>query len=197
MKPRFAVATILFAILLVFANTNIAQAQWPAISSGYAVTTDWHGEDVLIGESVTATAGTTDSNVTQVEFRWLDPGGNVEFGGGIFVDVFGPYTTPDVPPNVPQEVIDWAVDHPGVDVWYANNIQTPEILGDWGVQALFHAGSGNIKGQDSTIVAIRASSMNTVPEVPFGTIAMSLSMFVILGVFTIKRKRSLSIRIPT
>lgn len=196
MKLRFAVATILFASLLVFANTNIAQAQWSAINSGYAVTTNWHGQEVPLGEEVTAWAGTTRSEVKKVEFLWRAPDEEtVVFHDWIYID--GPYTTPTVPDGVPQEIIDWANENPGIDVYYANNTQTPDVLGDWGVQALFHAGSGKIKGQDSTIVAIRASSTHTVPEVPFGTIAISLSMFVILGIFTIKRKRSLSIGVPT
>ena len=196
MKLRFTVAAILFATVLVFANTNIAQAQWPAISSGYAVTTNWHGQEVPLGESVTAWAGTTHSEVENVEFLWIAPDEETVVWDP-WIEVFGPYTTPAVPDGVPQEIIDWAEDHLGVDIWYAQNTQTPDVLGDWGVQALFHAGSGKIKGQDSTIVAIRASSINAVPEVPFGTIAISLSMFVILGVFAIKRKRGLSLEVPT
>lgn len=196
MKLRLSIAVVLFASLLVFANTNICQAQWSAINSGYAVTTNWHGQDVPLGESVTAWAGTTHSEVQKVQFRWIAPDEETVVWDP-WIEVFGPYTTPAVPDGVPQEIIDWAEDHLGVDILYAQNTQTPDLLGDWGVQALFHAGSGKIKGEDSTIVAIRASSMNTVPEVPFGTIAISLSMFVILGVFAIKRKRSLSIGIPT
>ena len=192
MKLRFAVATMLFATLLVFANTNIAQAQWPAISSGYAVTTNWHGEDVLIGESVTAFAGTTDSNVTQVEFRWLDPDGNPIWEGDLTtVDVFGPYTTPEVPDGVPQKIIDWANDNPGVTIWYANDTRTPDVLGDWGVQAFFFDTTDpekSLRGKNSDIIAIRATSINVVPEVPFGTIVILLSMFGALGVFAIKRK---------
>lgn len=190
MKLRFAICAILFGSLLIFASTSIAYAQWDAISSGYALTTDWHGQDGPIGQSVTATAGTTDNVVKAVEFRWLDPSGNVVWNPDI--PVFGPYTTPDVPDNVtlPQEVIDWANDNPGVSVWYAQNTQIPNVLGDWAVQAIFHNPGKVMRGKNCDMVCMRAPSLHVIPEVPFGTIAILLSMFGALGVFAIKRKRS-------
>jgi len=189
MKLRFAVAAILFTILLILASANIAQAQWPALASGYAVTTNWHGKDVPIGQSVTAWAGTTDSAVKTVEFKWLDPSGNVVIIPPPRVSVFGPYTTPNHPSNVPQEIVDWSNKYPGVTVWYANNTQTLNILGDWGVQAIFHDSGKIMKGKNSDIVRIRATSFNVVPEVPFGTIVILLSMFGALGIFAVKRKQ--------
>ena len=140
---------------------------------------------------MTATAGTTDSEVKKVEFRWLDPDGNLVWD--VNVTVFGPYTTPDVPDNItlPPEIIEWAEENQGIDIWYAQNTQIPDVLGDWGVQAIFHD-SGKIQGKNSDIVAIRATSFNVVPEVPFGTIVILLSMFGALGVFAIKRKHHLS-----
>jgi len=191
MKLRFAVATILFASLLIFANANIAQAQWPAISSGYAVTTNWHGEDIPIGALVTAWAGTTDGEVEKVEFRWLDPDGNPIWED--LVNVSDPYTTPNVPNGVPQEIIDWANDNHDVTIWYANYTRTPDILGDWGVQANFYDLTNpakSLRGRNSDIIAIRATSFHSIPEVPFGTIVILLSMFGALSIFAIKRKHS-------
>ena len=193
MKLRLAVASILFATLLAFASTNIAKAQWPALSSGYAVTTNWHGADVPLGEDVTAIAGTTDSQVHHVEFRWLHPLGEEIWS--VNVTVFGPYTTPDVPSDVPQEIAYWAEDNPGIDILYANNTQTPEDLGDWGVQALFHDPTDpakSLRGENSDIIAIRATSFNVVPEVPFGTIVISLSMFGTLSAFILKKRHSMN-----
>jgi len=61
MKPRFSMIAVLLASLFLFASVSIAYAQWAAIKdSGYAVTTNWHGVDVPIGQDVIATAGTTD-----------------------------------------------------------------------------------------------------------------------------------------
>jgi len=207
MKLRFTVVAMLFASLLVLASVNIAQAQWDALSSGYAVTTDKHGQIVIIGQSVTAWAGTNDTTVDEVEFRWLDPAGNLAIDPQ-FVGVFGPYKTPGVPPpedlppgvSVPEEIVEWAGlrdgsgdpgHFPEVDIFYAINKQIPNIIGDWGVQAIFHDGDGavhHIRGKNSDIVAIRATSFNVVPEVPFGTIAILLSWFGILGVFALGKK---------
>jgi hypothetical protein len=199
MKHRFTVAAILLAFLLVIGSANIAQAQWDALSSGYAVTTNWHGEDVPIGQSITAWAGTTDSLADGVEFRWLDPSGNLAVipAPRVLVSVLGPYVTPSVPSGAPQEIVDWAIKYPGQTVWYATNTQGPDvlnILGDWGVQANFYDSDNPVKtlrGRNSDIIKIRATSFNVVPEVPFGTIVILLSMFGALGVFATKKKHNL------
>jgi len=191
MKLRFVAAVILFVGLLIVVNANVAHAQWSAISSGYAVTTDWHGEDTPIGTPVTATAGTTDMSVDKVEFRWLDPDGDVETTQQ--VSVIGPYKTPVVPDEVPQEIIDWANENPGINVFYAQDTQTPNEVGDWAAQVHFIDTDENpksLRGRNSDIIAIRATSFNTVPEVPFGTIAILLSMLGALGTFAIRRKGS-------
>lgn len=191
MKLRFAAFVTLFIGLLILVNANVAHAQWSAISSGYAVTTDWHGKDTPIWELVTATAGTTDMNVDKVEFRWLDSDGNVRESQEVLV--MGPYKTPAVPDDVPQEIIDWADDHPGVDILYAQatHTDTPREVGDWAVQTNFIDTDENpksLRGRNSDIIAIRATSFNAVPEVPFGTIAILLSMFGALGIFAMKRR---------
>lgn len=186
MKLQFIVASIFLAALIVISSANLAQAQWSALDSGYGVTTNYHGVDVDIGQSVTATAGTTDNRVRNIEFRWLDPGGNPSWD--VTVPVFGPFTTPNVPPNVPQEIINWANGHPGVVVWYAQNTQTPNVVGDWGMQAIYHD-SGRIRGRNSDTIAIRATSFNVVPEVPMGTMVILSSMLGALGVFALKRKK--------
>jgi len=183
MKLQFLVVAMLFAILLVFANINIAQAQWSAITSGYAVTTNWHGEDVPLGQLVTATAGTTDPSVKSVEFRWLYPNGTEAWNVRNFTLLTSPYP----PPNVPQEVINY---QNSSTIWYTQNAQTPDEVGNWTVQTIFHD-TGRIRGQYSDIVRIRATSFFAIPEVPFGTVAILLSTFAVLGVYLIKRKRFL------
>jgi len=97
----------LFALLIlgltVLACTDIVKAQWSAIkNSDYAVTTNWHGTDVPIGQVVVATAGTTDLAVTHVVFIWRDPSNNTVWVDNVTVSEL---TTPTVPENVPDEVI--------------------------------------------------------------------------------------------
>ncbi|MEA2089939.1 MAG: hypothetical protein U9O89_04175, partial [Thermoproteota archaeon] len=139
------------------------------------------------GQTVTAWAGTTNSEVEKVEFKWMDPDENVIFDEN--VTVFGPYTTPDVPPNAPQQIINWANDNPEVTIYYANNTQIPDEIGDWGVQVFFYAPGGHLRGQESDIIKIRASSINVTPEIPvLGTAGATLAMLLSLG-FLLKRKK--------
>lgn len=187
MKSRFSIVAILAVCVFLLVSVNVAQAQWAAIKvSGYAVTTNWHGIDVPVPSSVVVTAGTTDLSVTSVEFIWREP---PDGNGPIAFDEEVPTSTlitPAVPPNVPNEVIKWATDNPGITYKYAQSTHPIDVVGDWGVQALFKDGI-NIKGR--ALSAIRATSFNAVPEVPFGTVLILSSMFGALGVLIIKRKR--------
>lgn len=190
MKLRFIVASMLLAGLIIISSANLVRAQWDALGSGYAVTTNRHGVDVPIGASVTAWAGTNDTQVQTVEFRWLRPDGSVF--GNPNVPVFGPFVTPAVPAGVPQEIVDWANRYPGFSVLYASNTQTPDALGDWGVQAFFHDPTNSVRslrGRNSDIIAIRATSFNAVPEMPLGTMVILLSMFGALSVFALRKKK--------
>lgn len=189
MRLRLFVVPILVGILPIIAGVSLVHAQWPPIrNTGYAITTNWHGEDVPLGESVTVWAGTTHSSVTAVEFKWHDPAGNLVEGFGGEFTVFGPYDTPEVPPGVPQEIIDWAEKYPGYTIWYASNTEIPDVLGDWGIQAFFHD-SGNIQGKGSTIVAIRSTSGNFIPEAPLGTIAIVLTIIAGYSFIAIRKRK--------
>jgi hypothetical protein len=120
-------------------NSKYSQAQWSAISSGYAVTTNFHGIDVPVGQPVWAIAGTTDSSITEIIFSWLDPDGNpvetepVENTG--FVTI--------CPSDAPQEVKDWTAANDDATVWYASSeLFAPSQVGDWTVKATFIGATG-------------------------------------------------------
>jgi len=169
------------AIFLTFAVvSNVLAFDWSGtpINSGYAVTTDKHGMEVPLGTPVTAWAGTTDLSITEVKFRWLYPNGS-EF------DIVSVYW--DDP------------DHTSVDEWEGqpvrqfNNTIIPNVVGDWGVQAIFYnstggPGRGPVPTQPYK-VAIRARSFFAIPEVAIGTIAILISMFGALGFFAVRKKR--------
>jgi len=67
---------------------------------------------------------------------------------------------------------------------------TPNIIGDWGVQAIFHGPNGEpVPGLDITDkVAIRATSFFHVPEFQIvGTVGSLLSMLAGLGYYMIRK----------
>lgn len=161
-------------------------AQWPAITTGYAVTTNWHGIDVPAGQEVIVTAGTTDPNVKTINFTWKTPGGVTVWSE--IVPVIGPLVAPDVPPyKVPQEVVDWANNNHGVTYWYAQSSHTPTEAGDWGVQARF-LGTVRVRGNSQVDFVVRATSFNLVPETPWGPIAISATFLGALGLFVFRKK---------
>jgi hypothetical protein len=172
----------LSALLLL--GVCVVLAQWNALSSGYAVTTDWHGREVPIHVYVTAWAGTTKGDSKWVEFKWIDPNGNLRRTEvKTLSDIYDLYETPNVPPGVPKEIEDWAKDNPGVKVWYAYDTYALDVVGEWTVKAVFPQGSVDVKQ--------RATSLYAVPEVILGSLA---AMFGALGLVAIKRRRNIPIR---
>jgi len=167
---------LIVAIPLVHADFDWS-APYNSLSSGYRVTTDRHGEEVVIGEAVTAWAGTTNLDIDEVKFRWMDPD-----GGETIVNVTS-YTMGE-----------WE----GQPVKEFSNTTWPFVEGDWGVQGVFYDhenpgnGIGPIPAQPYP-VQIRARSFFSVPEVPIGTIIVVVAMFGALGLFALKR-RSASIK---
>lgn len=190
MKRYVIVALIALAGLLVLTATNVANAQyarWSAIKeTGYAVTSNWQGIDVPLGAEVVATAGTTDLTIENITFRWHDPADNTVWEETIAVS--GPLVTPNVPSNIPPEVQEWADDNPGVNYLYAQSARTPNIVGDWGVQAFFIGPAGKTKAGLDYVVQIRATSFNVIPEIPIiGTAGAAIAMLAGLGVFMKRR----------
>jgi len=166
-----------------------AQAQWNALHSGFGITTDYHGADPIPpGTAVTAKAGFIPDKfdppieVEYIQFIWHNSTDGVEFD----VDVY--------PSDSPTG--DWLTE-PWTDksgttwtVYYLNNTQYPMTFGDWGVQAVFRGEGGRVQGlnEDTPAFAIRATSFETIPEVPLGTITAVLAM-VVAGTLFVAKKR--------
>ena len=184
MKSKILLAAFIALAISALAVGTVF-AQWPAITTGYAVTTNWHGTDVPGGQEVIVTAGTTDANVKTINFTWKTPGGVIVWSE--IIPVSGPLVTPAVPGNVPQEVVDWANNNHGVTYWYAQSSHTPTEAGDWGVQARF-LGTVRVRGNSQVDFVVRATSFNLVPETPWGPIAISATLLGALGLFVFRKK---------
>jgi len=172
--------------MLFVASVN---APWATLSSGYAIWTDYHGIDVPVGTEVTATAGTTEypsssahdkfPNVTAVRFRWMPPEGS-----GL-PDIFTPSRS-DPPMPLTWDGTTYYDEWP---VYTANDAQTADALGDWGVQAWFYDSDGHLKNETG-IEKIRAVSFNTIPDIPVaGTAGAAAVMLLGLGLFLYKKKK--------
>ena len=179
------ISAVTFLVLISVTLLPSANAQWSAIKSGYAITTNWHGQDVPVGAPITAWAGTTNENVYQIRFLWLDPEENIRYDATVTKDDIVNYTTPDYPTGAPDEIIEWAEKNPNIEIWYANNAQTPDSVGEWTVKAWFYSPEGHL--MNSTVTKIRATSFNTIPYVPIGTVAIVLLILAAFTTFTTRR----------
>lgn len=146
-----------------------------ALNTGYAITRwPWDGGELYPGMDATVRAATTEPphpESTQVVFRWIRPDGSHWDVG---------------PKDLTASVDTWD----GDKIWDAYDTQTLDMVGNWGVQALFLGEDGKIKGPYQTpIVEIKAISWHVIPETHFGTIATLLCMLGILGAFTITRSQ--------
>lgn len=183
MKTKLIILTPLLFILLI----AIVKAPWASLSSGYAIWTNYHGEDIPVGTEVTATAGTTEHpnssrhndfpNVTAVRFVWMPPDGSGD-------DIYNPPLGQD-PINLTW---DGETTYEGWPVYTANDTQTLDLLGDWGVQAWFY-NEGHLKSETG-VTKIRAVSVNTVPTIPVvGTAGAIAVMLLTLGLFWHKKRK--------
>jgi len=168
MKATFTVLTLVLLCLFI---ASVSANSWSAINSGYAVTTDYQGKEVLPGTLVTATAGTTDTDVTHVTFIWKYPNETVA------------YIDPDVP--VWFNGTEWK----GKIIYYAQSQHIPDVIGDWGIQAFFIGEGGTPKAGIEDVIMIRATSFNVIPDLPIvGTAGALTAMLLGLGLFLKKRK---------
>ena len=187
LKYKISLAVALLVCILLI-SVSVVNAPWSTLETGYAITSNYHGVDVLLGNPVTVTAGTLDSNVVRITFRWHFPNESIarEF------TVSSLLTSPYPPPNVPQEVIDY---ENSTTIWYAQDSMVPDVLGDWGVQAFFQDSEGKDRAGLEDVIKIKATSFNAVPEVPFGTLAILAAMFGAIAIFAVRKKRVLHLPI--
>jgi hypothetical protein len=152
---------LISAAIVLFIASYIALAN---ATSNYTVTSNYHGIDTPPGTTITVTAATTDTSVETVMFRWRDASGTLQL----------------------EEVV--SVSKESASMLTAEDFYAPDSIGDWGVQALFIGADGKTKQQVDDVIAIRATSLNVIPEIPIiGTIGASITMVAGLT-YEIKRK---------
>jgi len=186
MKNKALFPAILVMISCILA-ANVASAVGPIwtpgrLNSGYGITTDYHGIDVPVGTPVTAYAATTKNVPGEVKYVciiWLEPGGSVARNTG--------------PLPLEDSGTKWTDDK---EIYWATDTFIPNIVGDWGVQAIFYnltLGKITCEPPHNEKEAIRATSFLSVPEVPLGTITATLVMMGTLVLLAVKNKSNLKI----
>jgi hypothetical protein len=184
-------STVIVSLLL----CSVVHASWSTLETGYAVTSNWEGIQIQSGTPVTLTAGTLDSTVTSVTFRWVGP---PDGSGDCLLDETVPVYT--------NGTIGHWENGTAAEIRYAES--TYEISqGLWNVQIIFSNAEGdsnlvlgNSEGNDNTVERnywLGAKdyyydydeSFFHVPEIALGTIGASVAMAAALGLFMIKKKR--------
>jgi hypothetical protein len=171
-----ALTGMLLSLIGLLILVNVAYAPWSTLGTGYAITSNYHGVQVPSGVPVTVTAGTLDPAVTQVTFRWHMPNGTTRWD--VTVPVYTNGTTGQ-----------WNNGTTAL-IRYAQDTQTPDVAGNWGVQAFFRDSTGTDRADLTNVIAIKATSFNTIPEIPIiGTAGAAVAMLLGLGFFMTKRRK--------
>jgi len=174
----------LSVILITFAFatsilTSIAYAQ-SSLKSGYRITTDHHGEDVAIGETVTAWADTTDNTTEKVIFIWI--WNDTEVKRNVTINTYIIWYTGEggwpEEPGLPN----------GTEVRRFTDIYQPDELGEWAVKAKFLNSYGQTLASDQDSFPVRATSFNVIPYTPLGTISIILLMICAFSIFITRKK---------
>lgn len=173
MKHKIILTLIFLSSFLIF--INLVYAPWSTLGTGYAITSNYHGIDVFPGTPITVTAGTLDQSVTQVTFRWHMPNDTARWE----------VTVPVSPNGTTGQWNNGST----VPILYAQDTQVPDVIGDWGVQAFFQDSTGREKSGVDDVVKIRATSFNTIPEIPIiGTAGSIIAMLLGFKFFVTKKK---------
>jgi len=174
----------LFGLLALMAMSTVVQADpWSAIDSGYAVSTNYHGEETPVPPDppLMARVGVLLENfalLDYVEVHLRDPSDDV-------VDIVVVPASAFVPGLSPK----------GADIMEAwSDPLEPEegtwLIGHYSVKAYFYAVEGAAEPELANcedLEAMRATTVMTIPEVPIGTLTVLLAMIAGLAIFARKR----------
>ena len=182
-------STVLVSILM----CSLVYASWSTLETGYAVTSNMKGTPVA-GNPVTITAGTLESTVETITFRWFAPPNGA---GEILLDETVPIYTNGTTGQ-------WT-NGTEAEIRYAQS--TYKVYqGEWKVEVIFHTYEGEITaeitinvedtagyslvGTDTDATFDNHNETNfVIPELPIGTIGATVAMAAALGLFAIKKKR--------
>lgn len=169
----------LLVVLTLIATPAIVQADpWSAVDSGYAVTTNYHGVEVLpppdpplMAKVGVLTEKFESLGVYEVRVDLRDPDGNV-----VDSDTVTSFSDGTSPKGAPIKY-----------AWTDALAPATWMVGDYSVKAYFYAEDGKEIAHTEDLTAMRATTVMVVPEVPIGTLTTLLTMLAGLAIFARKR----------
>ena len=180
---RLGLVALLVVLTLIVTSTIVQADPWSAIVSGYAVTTNHHGEEVLIPPvpPLRARVGvlaenlydpSSEAGVYEVRVDLRDPDGNVVDSDTVSWTQFSDATYKGKPIK---------------GAWTGDLVPGVWVVGHYSVKAYFFDKYGKELAQMDDLTAMRATTVMVVPEVPIGTLTILLTMLASLAIFARKR----------
>jgi hypothetical protein len=173
-------STLLVSILI----SSLVYASWSTLGTGYAVTSNIVDGTTVAGNPVVIIAGTLDSSVEEVTFRWFAPPNGS--GDCLLDETVSVYTD--------GTMGQWN-NGTEAEIRYAQS--TYKVYeGEWSVVVIFHSSEEivaektfSIDVEDSNLVPTDTGTIFHTPELSIGTIGATVAMVAALGLFAIKKKR--------
>lgn len=181
MKSKLAI--LAFISLLGLIPAAVLADPWSAIDSGFAVTTNHHGEDIIPpgDPPLRAKVGLLASEfprLIRVEVELRDPDEVVVDTQVVLPGSFSPGTSPG--------------GNPITVAWTDPFAPASWTIGHYSVKAYFYLTDARDLANAEDLDAMRAVTVMTVPELPTGTLGAVAALFAGLGIYSIlKSKRTL------
>lgn len=176
MKVRLSIILTLILSTLLISTANAGFLFPNNLDSGYYLTSNYQGENVPPGATVTMTAETTNTRAKSVQFFWFAPDG----------------TLARISDKIPvwENGSTWTNDEGTFTIYFAEDSYTPNVPGHWGVVAIFFGEGGIILCRHTIILAIRFTFFNVVPEIQVaGSAGAAGIMLLGLSLFVMKKRK--------
>ena len=170
----------LLVFLLAFGLFNAVSASESTIGTGYALTLNLDGPTKPQDTPLTITAATLDPQVTLVSLRWENPEGELIQEVSVPLFTNGTYGV-------------WN-DGTSAEIRYASVTFTPDMHGEWQIDAVFRDAQGSNNPSEFSLPVIvditQRVPVFVVPELPLGTIGAITAMAIATVAFMmVKRKQ--------
>ena len=181
---RLKLLALSAAVILVVLTVVVQAGPESAASSGWGVTTNYHGQEVLISVLI------TDPLEAQVLVGFPE---NWDALYEVTVVLRDPDDEPVATITRPKNELDW---QPGTapngrvlrTAWIGPLIpDTGWTVGHYSVKAYFYADDGTTLANDEDLSAMRATTQVVIPEAPIGTLTIIITMLASLAIFARKK----------